>query len=295
MISIIIPVYNAENTICQCLDSLEQNKDIRQCEIIVVDNGSTDSTNKLVQKRDLIYVNEERPSVYSARNKGASIAKYDILAFLDSDCTVDSEWISNGVRWIFDFDMVVPRIMPKPSEKNNKLLYLYDYIMANELPKYIFSSFWNANFFIKKRHFVETGGFREGIISAGDVIFGEEMKKRGYRVIFPGNLFVYHPVDSLRKRLQRSVREGNGGLVKYKIKAQSETHRAVIGKIIKNFVQLLRIKLRVTTFYAKSHCINYSSRFGLYSIVLFFHILGYSQSFLAIPFRLFSINRISRY
>lgn len=95
-ISVIVPTYNRAHTLGRALDSaLAQS--LKPFEIIVVDDGSTDSTAETVEYwrgrnvdfQGLIYLKTENRGVSSARNVGASKAKGDWLAFLDSD----DEWL----------------------------------------------------------------------------------------------------------------------------------------------------------------------------------------------------------
>lgn len=88
-ISTIIPVYNAEEYICRCLDSvLEQN--IQPQEIICVDDGSTDHSLEILKnyeiKHDNIHVLTQK-NCYAgvARNKGLEIAKGEYVHFMDAD------------------------------------------------------------------------------------------------------------------------------------------------------------------------------------------------------------------
>ncbi|MGD1849325.1 MAG: glycosyltransferase family 2 protein [Cyanophyceae cyanobacterium] len=99
-ISIIIPVYNGENTILETLESIcKQSIDFSEtrCEVIVIDDGSTDSTEATVEtfindrlsslKKNLSIqlVRTQNQGVSKARNKGADLAKGTYLTFIDAD------------------------------------------------------------------------------------------------------------------------------------------------------------------------------------------------------------------
>ena len=89
LISIIIPVYNAERTLCKCLDSiLEQN--FNNYEIILVNDGSKDSSLEICKEysskhQNISVINQNNAGVSSARNAGLEIAKGDWITFIDSD------------------------------------------------------------------------------------------------------------------------------------------------------------------------------------------------------------------
>lgn len=96
-ISVVIPMYNSEKTIIGTLDSVKNQTSIEQImEIIVINDGSTDDSLKIVRKYSedhkslpICIVDKENGGVSSARNAGIRIAKGNWIALLDSD----DEWI----------------------------------------------------------------------------------------------------------------------------------------------------------------------------------------------------------
>ena len=87
-VSVIVPMYNAEDTICRCLDSiLASTVDF---EILLIDDGSNDKTamicDEYKKKNANIYVyNQIRGGVSRARNVGLDHARGRYIAFVDSD------------------------------------------------------------------------------------------------------------------------------------------------------------------------------------------------------------------
>lgn len=100
-ISVIIPVYNAEETLRQCLESvLGQTR--RNYEVIIADNNSTDGTKDIVQEfkyknRKIKYVFESERGRGSARNAGIRIAAGEVIAMIDADCVTPSNWLDELV------------------------------------------------------------------------------------------------------------------------------------------------------------------------------------------------------
>lgn len=97
-VSIIIPCYNAEKCLKNCIDSI-LGQSLKEMEIICVNDGSTDNTLSILQdyeKKDnrIVVVNKENGGVSSARNEGLKYAKGDFLIFIDSDDYIDSEMLS---------------------------------------------------------------------------------------------------------------------------------------------------------------------------------------------------------
>ena len=98
LISVIIPVYNAEQTIRRCLDSM-LDSEYEEYEILLIDDGSTDNSVSILleyaRKNNRIKVYQQinsGPSV--ARNKGITLSSGEIIAFVDSDDYVESDYLS---------------------------------------------------------------------------------------------------------------------------------------------------------------------------------------------------------
>lgn len=94
--SIIIPIYNAEKTLCRCLDSLllQLNSDT---EVLLINDGSTDLSGQIckeyVQKNTFFrYFEQQNSGVSTARNKGLDNAIGDYVLFVDSDDYVESTY-----------------------------------------------------------------------------------------------------------------------------------------------------------------------------------------------------------
>jgi len=99
MISVIIPTFNEEENIAQCLVSLSHQTVPRgEYEIIVVDGGSTDATCEIAKKyADSVIVQTSR-KVGGARNDGVKVAKGEIIATTDADCILPPGWLERIVR-----------------------------------------------------------------------------------------------------------------------------------------------------------------------------------------------------
>jgi glycosyltransferase involved in cell wall biosynthesis len=89
-VSVIIPTYNEEKVIGECLKSLSVQTQ-KDTEVIVVDDGSTDDTKRVVG--DVKFLEQEHKGAGEARNLGAKHAKGDILVFIDADMTFDKDFL----------------------------------------------------------------------------------------------------------------------------------------------------------------------------------------------------------
>ncbi len=91
-LSIIIPVYNEELCIENCLISLDKQT-YNNREIIVIDDGSTDKTLDILKKYQVLILHQKHKGPGSARNLGASKAKGEILVFVDADMTFEKNFL----------------------------------------------------------------------------------------------------------------------------------------------------------------------------------------------------------
>jgi len=103
-LSIIIPAYNIEQYICDCLKSL-QNQNLKEIEIIVVNDGSVDNTSKIVEifsKYDsrIRLINQENQRVGTARNNGVKEARADFVIFIDGDDEFEEDSLSKIYKTI---------------------------------------------------------------------------------------------------------------------------------------------------------------------------------------------------
>ncbi len=85
-ISIIIPTYNREGFLQKAIESVLAQT-YPYYELIVVDDGSVDNTTRLIEtyNSDIVYIQQENRGPAAARNRGICAARYNLLAFLDSD------------------------------------------------------------------------------------------------------------------------------------------------------------------------------------------------------------------
>lgn len=118
-ISVVIPVYNEEEYIKNCLDSLMKQEE-KPDEIIVVDNNCTDKTISIVKKyKGITVIQEKKQGITPTRNKGFDSAKYDIIARCDADSILPINWIK-GIKKVFS--------------KNDRIVGFTNSIVLYDLP-----------------------------------------------------------------------------------------------------------------------------------------------------------------
>lgn len=95
-VTVIIPVYNEENCIKDCIMSL-LNQDFKPSEILVVDDGSKDNSVKICEQLKITVLKQDHKGPGAARNLGARNAKGNILVLVDADMTFAPDYVSKLV------------------------------------------------------------------------------------------------------------------------------------------------------------------------------------------------------
>lgn len=115
-ISVVIPAYNADKYLKQCLDSIFSQHSDLSFEVIVVDNASVDSTTKMLKEYESKYSNiknvrlEENVGCYGARRVGLRHAEAKYLLYLDSDDYLDENAftiLSSNLKKYCDLDAII--------------------------------------------------------------------------------------------------------------------------------------------------------------------------------------------
>lgn len=100
--SLIIPTYNRLSSLIEALEAVAHQSFPADCfEVIIVDDGSTDGTEKITERRypfALRYANQTNQGDASARNFGAQIAQGEILIFIDDDIIIEPGYIEGIVK-----------------------------------------------------------------------------------------------------------------------------------------------------------------------------------------------------
>ena len=92
-VSVIVCSYNGGKTLAACLESLGKIN-YPAYEVILVDDGSTDNTPEIAARFPKIrYIRQDNHGLSHARNAGAAAAKGEVLAYTDSDCMADPDWL----------------------------------------------------------------------------------------------------------------------------------------------------------------------------------------------------------
>ena len=129
-VSVIVPMYNAERYLAQCLDALvSQDYPASDYEILLVDNRSTDRSVEIGSRYErVMLLSEAAPGAYLARNRGLKAARGEIIMFTDPDCVPAPSWIREFASAMSDdpeIDLLCGRRIP--ARRSLLLTSIWDY------------------------------------------------------------------------------------------------------------------------------------------------------------------------
>jgi len=190
-INIIIPCYNSESTIDDCLKSvfdLDYPKD--RYGVIVVDNGSRDMSTDIIEKRPCKLIVRPNINVGAVRNRGADVLFCDFFAFTDSDCIVPKCWLSDAVKYFEDENVgAVGGGCLAPSNG----CWLEKVWVAGQLESFRFVKCLPAsNFIVRKSVFDMVSGFDENLVAGEDDHLSFKISNIGMKLISIRSCFVIH-------------------------------------------------------------------------------------------------------
>jgi rSAM/selenodomain-associated transferase 2 len=174
MFSIIIPTYNEADQIAQTISKTHAANGEHEAEIIVVDGGSTDDTIKIAEKLGATVVKSEQKGRAAQMNKGASVAKYELLYFLHADSIPPK-----------DFTTQILNACKKGIKSGCfRLAFDYDhwFLRANAwFTRFDINGvrFGDQSLFVFKDVFQNSGGFREDLLMMEDQEIIHRLKKHG--------------------------------------------------------------------------------------------------------------------
>lgn len=191
-VSIIIPTYNEEEHLPSCLGSISSLNYLKNdIELVVVDNGSTDSTREIAESYGAKVLCNDSLNVSGLRNLGVSESTGEIIAFVDADCIVTEGWLSNASIYFDDLDVAAWGGPPLPPKNSTWVQKTWFFIrqkgnQANDVD-------WleSMNLFVRREQFIAVGGFEKSLVTCEDVDFSYRISKYG-RIVSDSKIEVIH-------------------------------------------------------------------------------------------------------
>jgi glycosyltransferase involved in cell wall biosynthesis len=235
LISVIVCTYNRQEYLPDCLKHLaNQSADNRDYEVLIIDNNSTDNTNKIASEfiqnhpeMNVHYFCEMNQGLTFARNRGIKEARGKILSFIDDDAFVDQDFITE-IQSYFELNQEVSAIGGKispvyegetPKWMSKYLLTLVSALdMGNSPKKFKGSKFpIGANMAFRATVFEQYGNFNTDLGRRGNILEGGEEKdifirlKENKEVIhYVPKVYVNHIIPEKRLRIPYIKKLGIG-------------------------------------------------------------------------------------
>ena len=199
-ISVVIPVYNGANFLPACLDALFAS-DYASFEVIVIDDGSTDESAEISRRKGAFVMKSERrkSGPAAARNLAATVAKGDVLVFVDADVVVKRNTlakIADRFENRKEYAALFGSYDDEPGERNFLSQYrnlLHHFVHQTSNPEA--STFWAGLGAVRRDVFLSCGGFdceKFKVPSIEDIELGGRMRARGHRILLDREIQAKH-------------------------------------------------------------------------------------------------------
>lgn len=242
-ISVIIPVRNNMPGLKTCIKALEnQTIEKELFEVVVVFNQKLIPENLPKPDLNICFINEKNNiSSYAARNYGLKKSKGNILAFTDSDCIPDKNWLLYGYDRLKNTnnELVAGNVLFTFSKKQSVSEVIDSCIhMKQKVKVKEQKTAATANLFIKKEILKKLNGFPH-VPSGGDTIFSMLANNAGYKISYANNVIIKHPARKFKSLIKKRYRIGKGlPLITYfkKNKKLSKTIISLLIATLKDFI-----------------------------------------------------------
>lgn len=196
-VSVVICAYNAERTMDSCLASLKE-LNYPNYEVIVVNDGSTDSTLEITERYDYVrLISQENKGLSAARNVGIAAATGEIVAFTDSDCMADPDWLTYLVAKFLSSGLAAvggPNLSPPEDSLVPACVAVSPgvpthVLLSDEVAEHIAG----CNMAFRREVLQEIDGFDRQYRAAGDdVDICWRLQDKGYTIGFSPAAIVWH-------------------------------------------------------------------------------------------------------
>ena len=216
-VTVVIPHLNQPDLLALCLDSLAaQTLPADRFETLVIDNGSRDvaAAEAVVARHPFArLVREPEPGPGPARNRGVALARAPVVAFLDSDCIADPDWLAAHLAAfardpetkVLGGRVVIFAAGPRPNVAEAFDL-VYGIRQEVTIARHRFAA--TANLAVRREVFDAVGPFA-GLSVSEDMEWGQRADAAGFPTRLAADAVVRHPardtMDALRKQWDRHV------------------------------------------------------------------------------------------
>jgi GT2 family glycosyltransferase len=249
LLSVVVASYNSKRTIARCLSSLESQVTDGDFEVVVVDS-STDGTARVVEEefpQVRLCRFSDRKYCGDARNIGVALARGDIIAFTDADCTADSQWVDEILKAHESSQLAIGGAIANadPSGVVGWAAYFCEFSqwMPGTGPRWL-DDIAGANMSYKKEAFGRYGPFLEGTYCS-DTDFHWRLGQDAHRLRFVPQIVVSHySISSLREFMEHEFDHGRS-FARVRIRGQGFSTPRRLAYVVLSPLIPLRILLKV--------------------------------------------------
>ena len=275
MISVIVPIYNVEKYIINCLESIN-NQNYKDYELLLVNDGTKDNSIKIAEdylKDSTInyrIINKENGGLASARNTGLKEAKGEYVVFIDSDDTISTDFldrlikeIKDGIDFSFCNFEYVKRQSPPVDNNEDKIVFDKDSLLVAFLKRSI-------NFVVPSML------FNKSFLINNNLFFDEEMKFSEdqpfiWNVILHSNKAIYLKQKMYGYYLRENSIMTSSSL--NKIKSSYKEYCSFVDGLInnnkeyKNILDMIVPRWSLGTLYTSAKLLDYKEYKELYTLM----------------------------
>jgi hypothetical protein len=190
-----MPVRNAAADLARCLASLAASAGDVPVEIVVVDNGSTDDSAAVARRHGARVLSRPGLKVGACRNAGASEAAAPLLAFVDADHEVTSQWVSACIGAFRDPTTAAAGYLCRAPEAGTWVQRMYDALRARDAGRRDVEWLGAGNLAIRREVFQRVGGFDESLEACEDVQLCHAIRRAGHRIVSEPDMGSVHHGD----------------------------------------------------------------------------------------------------
>lgn len=195
-LSVVIPVYNARDSLPLCLDALDRSQQ-RDFELIVIDDHSTDGSDAIAKRRCDRFIRLDRNrGQAAARNRGAREAGAPLLFFLDADVLVEPETL-DAILAVFEREpgLAATFCSYQPDTPADNFVSQYKNLLHHWTHQHAAreaATFCGGFGAIRRDVFLTAGGFDEDLRFMEDVDLGYRLHQAGHRILLSPHIQLTH-------------------------------------------------------------------------------------------------------
>ena len=251
MISIIIPAYNAAETLPACLEALNKQTQPPD-EILVVDDGSQDQTIQVAREYGVQLLEQPHQGPAAARNLGINQACGDIVLFTDADCEPVPNWVSEMLYPFSDQRVVGVKGSYRTNQQEAvaRLVQCEFEERYDQLGQFETIDFIDTNAAAFRLNVLkEMGGFDPAFPKADneDVDLSYRMARSGCKMMFNRKAIVYHRhPNTWSAYLGLKIKRGYWRMMVYRLHPNKAVHDSYTPQLLKVQILLMYLVMGLT-------------------------------------------------